>query len=62
VNVLSRVLAFVDQMAASQQADQEALEKQFFTKLGPSSLAQRFIQPEEVADLVALVCSPLSSG
>jgi len=37
-----------------------ALEKQFFETARPSSLLKRFIEPKEIADLVAFVCSPLS--
>jgi NAD(P)-dependent dehydrogenase (short-subunit alcohol dehydrogenase family) len=37
-------------------------EKEFFQTVRPSSLLKRFALPEEVADLVAYVCSPLSSA
>jgi NAD(P)-dependent dehydrogenase (short-subunit alcohol dehydrogenase family) len=37
-------------------------EKEFFRKIRPSSLIQRFATPEEVANLVAYLCSPLSSA
>src|SRR5260221_657166 len=38
------------------------MDKLFFEKARPSSLLKRFIQPEEVASLVAYVCSPLSAA
>jgi len=38
------------------------VEKEFFEKIRPSSLLKRYAQPEEVATLVAYVCSPLSSA
>jgi NAD(P)-dependent dehydrogenase (short-subunit alcohol dehydrogenase family) len=37
-------------------------EREFFAKVRPSSLLQRFATPDEVASLVAYVCSPLASA
>ena len=37
-------------------------EKEFFEKVRPTSLLKRFATTEEVANLVAYVCSPLSSA
>jgi NAD(P)-dependent dehydrogenase (short-subunit alcohol dehydrogenase family) len=37
-------------------------EKEFFEKIRPTSLLKRFATTEEVASLVAYVCSPLSSA
>jgi NAD(P)-dependent dehydrogenase (short-subunit alcohol dehydrogenase family) len=37
-------------------------EKEFFEKVRPTSLLKRFETPDEVAALVAFVCSPLASG
>ncbi len=37
-------------------------ERDFFQTVRPSSLLRRFARPEEVASLVAYVCSPLSSA
>lgn len=37
-------------------------EKQFFTDFRPSSTLQRFIDPSEIASLVAYVASPLSAA
>jgi len=37
-------------------------EKEFFQKIRPTSLIKRFATPEEVANMVAYVCSPLSSA
>lgn len=39
----------------------EQFEAEFFKTARPTSLKRRFAQPEEVANLVAYVCSPLSS-
>jgi len=38
------------------------VEKEFFEKVRPSSLLKRYATPEEVATLVAYVCSPLASA
>jgi NAD(P)-dependent dehydrogenase (short-subunit alcohol dehydrogenase family) len=38
------------------------VEKEFFEKVRPSSLLRRFAQPEEIAPLVAYLCSPLASA
>lgn len=40
----------------------EEFEKDFFKTVRASSLLKRFARPEEVASLVAYVCSPLSSA
>jgi NAD(P)-dependent dehydrogenase (short-subunit alcohol dehydrogenase family) len=56
------VSTFVDQLAAAQGKDKQAMEKKFFATMRPSSLLQRFARPEEVAALVAFVCSPRSSA
>lgn len=40
----------------------EEFEKVFFKKVRPSSLLKRFATTEEVAHLVAYVCSPLASA
>lgn len=37
-------------------------EREFFEKVRPTSLLKRFASPDEVAALVAYVCSPLSSA
>ncbi len=43
-------------------ADYAAAEKRFMAENRPTSLVGRLIRPEEIAALVAFVCSPLSSG
>ena len=40
----------------------EVFEKEFFKSVRPTSLIKRFATPEEVASLVAFVCSPLASA
>ena len=56
------VSTFVDQMAAEQNVTKEQMEKQFFETARPSSLLKRFIDPKEIGDVVAFVCSPLASA
>jgi len=40
----------------------EEFEREFFQNIRPTSLLKRFAAPEEVASLVAFLCSPLSSA
>jgi len=56
------VSEFVDKLAAGKGVDRHAVEQEFFTKGRPSSLLQRFETTEEVAAVVAFVCSPLASA
>ncbi|HWC98083.1 MAG TPA: SDR family NAD(P)-dependent oxidoreductase [Candidatus Sulfopaludibacter sp.] len=53
---------FVDQLAKGQKTDRAAVEREFFSHGRPTSLIQRFATPEEVAALVAFVCSPLAAA
>jgi hypothetical protein len=53
---------FVNQLAAGKGIDRGAVEREFFSQGRPTSLLQRFATPEEVAVLVAFVCSPVASA
>src|SRR4051794_14378068 len=53
---------FVDRLAEGKKVDRGSIEKQFFSEARPSSILQRFATPEEVAAVVAFVCSPLASA
>jgi NAD(P)-dependent dehydrogenase (short-subunit alcohol dehydrogenase family) len=53
---------FIQGLALDQSITAEQVEKEFFEKIRPSSLIERFATPEEVAALVAFVASPLSSA
>jgi NAD(P)-dependent dehydrogenase (short-subunit alcohol dehydrogenase family) len=55
-------MEFVGRIAKSQQKTTAEVEKDFFQNMRPSSLLKRFETPQEVANLVTFVCSPLSSG
>jgi NAD(P)-dependent dehydrogenase (short-subunit alcohol dehydrogenase family) len=53
---------FFATLARDQGLTFDEATKAFFDHARPTSLLKRFIQPEEVASLVAYVCSPLSSA
>src|SRR5258708_29277108 len=56
------VTEFVNRLAADQRTDRRTVETKFFHEIRPSSLLKRFERPEEIAVVVAFVCSPLASG
>jgi NAD(P)-dependent dehydrogenase (short-subunit alcohol dehydrogenase family) len=51
---------FVTQFGGGQSF--EAIEKEFFKSVRPSSLIKRFETPDEIARLVTFVCSPVASA
>lgn len=53
---------FLENMAAHEGKDQATLETEFFRKVRPSSLIQRFATIEEVAHLAVYLASELSSA
>lgn len=53
---------FFAKLAKEQGASLEQAEKDFFAFARPSSLLKRFIDPAEVASLVAYLCSPLAAA
>src|SRR3984885_2045378 len=53
---------FVQDMAKGQGTDEAGIEAEFFRLIRPSSLLKRFATPEEVAAMVAYVCSPRASA
>ena len=52
---------FVDRLAAGTES-REQVEKNFFEHVRPSSIIKRFERPEEIANVVAFLASPLSSA
>ena len=56
------VKEFVGSLAQQNKQTNDEFEKEFFKSVRPSSLLQRFAKPEEVAPVVAYLCSPLSSA
>jgi NAD(P)-dependent dehydrogenase (short-subunit alcohol dehydrogenase family) len=56
------VADFVGNLARETGADRQSIERDFFQKVRPTSLLQRFATTEEVGAVVAFVCSPLASA
>jgi NAD(P)-dependent dehydrogenase (short-subunit alcohol dehydrogenase family) len=56
------VTGFVKGLAASQGVSTSHVEKEFFRTMRPSSLLKRFETPEEIAAIVAFICSPRASA
>jgi len=56
------IVDFLRSLASDPNAPDDLIEAEFFTRARPSSLIQRLAEPEEVANLVAYVASPLSSA
>jgi NAD(P)-dependent dehydrogenase (short-subunit alcohol dehydrogenase family) len=53
---------FVAQLATSRGADVATVEREFFETARPSSILQRFATPDEVASMIAYVCSARASA
>jgi NAD(P)-dependent dehydrogenase (short-subunit alcohol dehydrogenase family) len=53
---------FFDKLAVQQGVSFDEAAAAFFANARPTSLLRRFIQPEEVASMVAYVCSPKSAA
>ena len=53
---------FMENLAAQRKTDRATIEAEFFKSVRPSSLLKRFARADEVAAMVAFVCSPLSSA
>ena len=49
-------------MAAARGVDAATVERDFFQTARPSSLLKRFATPEEVASMIAYVCSAKASA
>jgi len=53
---------FIENLARDQKTTRQEVEREFFQNLRPTSLLKRMIEPQEVANLVTFVCSPLSAA
>ena len=53
---------FIENLARDQKTTRKEVEREFFQNMRPTSLLKRMIEPQEVANLVTFVCSPLSSA
>lgn len=56
------VTRFVAQLARERGSTAAEMEQEFFATARPSSLLRRFIRPDEVANLIAYLASPLASA
>jgi len=56
------VANLIEQRAKDEGVSVADVEREFFRSGRPSSLLKRFIRPDEVASLVAYVCSPLAAA
>lgn len=56
------VLRLMERVAAQEGITVQMMGEKFFREARPSSLLKRFITPDEVAGLVAFVCSPLAAA
>lgn len=53
---------FIEGLARRQGTDVAAVQREFFHTARPSSILQRFATPDEVAEMVAYVCSACASA
>ncbi|KTD01388.1 SDR family oxidoreductase [Fluoribacter gormanii] len=53
---------FVSDLGKQQNKSTKQIEKDIFDDLRPTSLIKRFSTPEEIANMVVFLCSPLSSA
>jgi len=56
------VTDWLDKVAQSRNITKPELEREFFASMRPSSLLKRFAIPEEVANMVVFLASPLASA
>ena len=56
------VTAWLDRVAQSRNISKPELEREFFATMRPSSLLKRFATPEEVANMVVFLASPLAAA
>lgn len=53
---------FIDKLAAEKKLTAGEMEKEFFKNMRGTSIIQRFLDPDEIANLVTYIASPLSSA
>ncbi len=56
------VTDFVADLAGQQKISPADFAKEFFRTTRPTSILQRFIEPDEIATVVTFVCSPLAAA
>jgi NAD(P)-dependent dehydrogenase (short-subunit alcohol dehydrogenase family) len=53
---------FVESLAKDQQKTVEEVKEDFFKTMRPTSIIQRFITTDEIANMVTYLCSPLAAA
>lgn len=53
---------FLESLAKDQQKSTEEVEEDFFKTMRPTSIIQRFITTDEIANMVTYLCSPLAAA
>ena len=56
------VISFIQDVFDNQSLSSEAAEQRFILENRPTSLIQRLIRPEEIANTAVFLCSPLASA
>ena len=56
------VTDFIGKLADEKKMTSAQFEQEFFKSMRPTSLVKRFLKPEEIAAVVAFVCSPAASA
>jgi NAD(P)-dependent dehydrogenase (short-subunit alcohol dehydrogenase family) len=56
------VTDFIAKLAQEKKMTPAQFEQEFFKSVRPTSLLKRFLKPEEIASVVAFVCSPEASA
>ncbi len=54
--------SFLNEQAKKEQISEKEVSDNFFSKVRTTSLLERFASPEEIANMVAYISSPLSSA
>lgn len=53
---------FIEGLAKDQNKSIEEVKKEFFETMRPTSLIQRFLETDEIANMVTYLCSPLAAA
>ena len=53
---------FIENLAKDQQKSVNEVKEEFFKTMRPTSLIQRFLETDEIANMVTYLCSPLAAA
>ncbi|CAM3989057.1 SDR family NAD(P)-dependent oxidoreductase [Mucilaginibacter galii] len=53
---------FIENLAKDQQKSVDEVKDEFFKTMRPTSLIQRFLETDEIANMVTYLCSPLAAA